>query len=142
MTDSKDNTKKRDTRTTEKRSRRNSARLGPLYVDPKYIEPGFHYQFVTATIPGVLDYYTRLGFVPVKKDMKVGDQTTATSSQHGSCVTVQSKDGQELVFMKITQELWEELEEEQREENRSLVDSIYNPPGIDKESLTGEIKIK
>lgn len=133
---------KRDSRTEVKRSRRSAMRLGPLYVDPKYLEPGFHYQFVTATIPGVMDYYSRLGFIPVKKDMEVGDRTVSTSSQHGSCVTVQSKDGQELVLMKITQELWEDLELEQKEENDSLMSSIYNPPGIDSNSLTGTITLK
>lgn len=141
MTQETNKSKERDSRTQVKRSRRSAARLGPLYVDPKYLEAGYHYSFVTASIPGVFEYYERLGYVTVKKDVKAGDQTVATSSQHGSAVTVQSKDSQVLVLMRITNELFEELEQEQQEEVRALQESIYNPPGIDKNNLTGEIKI-
>ncbi len=132
---------KRDSRTQVKRSRRSAARLGPLYVDPKYLEAGYKYCFVTASIPGVLAYYERLGYVPVKQDIKAGDQNVATSSSHGSCVTVQSKCGQELLLMKITQELFDELEAEQRDEVQAQQESIFNPPGIDRDNLTGEVKI-
>jgi len=136
-----DKNTKRDSRTQVKRSRRSAARLGPLYVDPKHIQTGFHYCFVTTTIPGVLAYYERLGYTPVRADIKAGDQNTSTSSSHGSCVTVQSKCGQELLLMKITQEMYDELEAEQQEEVQAQQQSIYNPPGIDQNNLTGDIKI-
>lgn len=131
----------RDSRTKIKRSKRSAARLGPLYIDPKIIEPGLVYKWVSGNVPGVLEYYQRLGYVVVKSDTKAGDAQTSTSSAHGSSVTVQSKCGQELVLMKITQELEDELNKEFNEEQSELMDSLSQPAGIDPSALTGEIKI-
>lgn len=133
---------KRDSRTQEKRSRRSAARLGPLYIDPKYLEPGFVYKFISATIPGVLEYYVRLGYEVVKKDLKAGDADVATSSSHGGSVTVQSKCGQELVLMKIPEDIHAEIDQELLEEQRSMMEALQRPDGIDEKNLTGKITIK
>lgn len=83
--------------------------FGPLYIDPRHKKPGFHYLLPT-TVPGNIEYYTRLGYEVVKSEMEVGDKKASDSSPLGAAVTVQSKDGLVHVLMACTEERFEQLE--------------------------------
>lgn len=75
---------------------------GPLYFDPRHIAPGYVPAFVSDK-PGEIEMYKRWGYVVVTDKFRVGDDVASKTTRFGSAVTVQSKCGQLLVLMAISE---------------------------------------
>lgn len=102
---------------------------GPLYVDPRHAKPGYHHTFVSDK-PGEIEMYKRWGYEVVVDNFVVGGQNAATSTRFGSAVTVQSKCGQLLVYMAITDEKFAKLQDHQHKKNKEREASLGMISGI------------
>ncbi len=81
---------------------------GPLYFDQRNLAPGYVPCFVSNK-PGEIEMYKRWGYSVVVDNFRVGDDVASRTSQFGSAVTVQSKCGQLLVLMAISEANYKRL---------------------------------
>lgn len=102
---------------------------GPLYVDPRHKKAGHHYCFVSDK-PGQIETYKRRGWFVITDEIKVGDTHASTISQFGSAVTVQSNCGQLLVFMGITDKLFDAWMDYVDKKSKQLTGSLGYIDGV------------
>lgn len=117
---------------------------GPLYVPEKYKQAGFQYCYVSDK-PGELEMYQRFGYEVVKDDGEESIQVKSKpnrSTPHGAAVTVQSKCGQLLVLMKISQPLFEKFQEHKHKKIAATAAAMGQIDGVPLEYQVGEISSK
>ncbi len=97
---------------------------GPLYFDQRNLAPGYVPCFVSNK-PGEIEMYKRWGYEVVIDNFRVGDDVASRTSQFGSAVTVQSKCGQLLVLMAISEKqhgkLMAHRERKNKEHNAAML---------------------
>jgi hypothetical protein len=114
---------------------------GPLYINPEHIKPGYHYCFVSNK-PGEIEMYKRRGYEVVQGDYKVGDQVASSSTMYGSAVTVQSKCGQLLVLMAITDEKYDRFEAFKDKQAKEREQALGHVEGIPENNTYGTVRLK
>lgn len=102
---------------------------GPLYLDPKFKKPGFVYEFISDA-PGSIEAKKRLGYEIVQDPMVVGQEKASTTHRFGSAVTVQSKCGQLLVLMSVSQERFDKIQAAKEKLNNERMASLGSIEGV------------
>ena len=114
--------------------------FGPLYISPKHMKPGFHYILPTS-VPGQIEYYTRLGYEIVKDEIEVGDHKASQSTPLGAAVTVNSKDGLIHVLMACTEERFQEIEAIKLKIGKDKMKAIGHVDGVSAVHTIGSVNL-
>ena len=97
---------------------------GPCYVPAEFKLPGFQHCLVSNK-PGEIEQYQRWGYEVVKNEIPASEKKPSQSHALGAAYTIQSKCGQTLVLMAISDELYEKLQAHRK----SLVSSTEQALG-------------
>jgi hypothetical protein len=95
--------------------------------------PGIVYRWFNDGVPGRVDAAKAAWWDPVidpNKKVSVGETKDGNISL-GSTVTAPNGQGENLVLMQISRELWEEDLAEKKRHNDAIMNTIRNPPPKD-----------